>query len=182
MGTISRPYSYSDGAKARPSQANANENTLYDEINGKLDWDNLDSSLANAANGLVKLDADGLIPASVMREGELAIFLPGNAYVGTFQAGWLAKHEYTIGKVYLYAETAPSGADLIVDVNKNGTTIFTTQANRPKISDGNNSGSSGTPDVTSLSDGDRLSFDVDQVGSSTPGGDPLYITVLLKRA
>jgi hypothetical protein len=29
--------------------------------------------------------------------------------------------------------TAPTGASLIVDVNKNGTTIFTTQANRPTI-------------------------------------------------
>jgi hypothetical protein len=63
----------------------------------------------------------------------------------------------------------PVGADLIVDVNRNGTTIFTTQSNRPKILDGGGS-VPGTPDVTILFSG-YLTVDVDQVGSTTPGSD-----------
>jgi hypothetical protein len=68
-------------------------------------------------------------------------------------------------------QTAPTGADLIVDVNKNGTTIFTTQANRPAISAGTvvTTDEVTNMDVTSLAAGDELTVDVDQVGSSTAG-------------
>jgi hypothetical protein len=57
-----------------------------------------------------------------------------------------------------------SGSPLVVDVNKNGTTIFTAQANRPQLPV---SGASGTVkvtaiDVPALATGDALSVDVDQ--------------------
>ena len=77
----------------------------------------------------------------------------------------------TITEVYVYVKTAPVGASLIVDVNKNGTTIFTAQSNRPQISSGENSDTSGTPDVTGLAKNDKLTIDIDQVGSTTPGSD-----------
>lgn len=77
----------------------------------------------------------------------------------------------TIIKAKLVAKTAPTGADLIVDINKNGTTIFTTQANRPKITDGSTSGDSGTPDVTTLAQNDKITVDIDQVGSTVAGAD-----------
>jgi hypothetical protein len=67
--------------------------------------------------------------------------------------------------------TAPTGANLIVDVNKNGTTIFTTQANRPEITAGSKTATSGAPDVTSLSKNDAITIDVDQVGSTIAGAD-----------
>jgi len=68
-------------------------------------------------------------------------------------------------------QTAPTGADLIVDVNKNGTTIFTTQANRPRITAGSVVTVSEVTnmDITTLAAGDELTVDVDQVGSSTSG-------------
>ena len=77
----------------------------------------------------------------------------------------------TIIKVKTYVKTAPTGATLIVDVNKGGTTIFTTQGNRPTIAISGNSDDSGTPDVTSLSEDDVLTVDVDQIGSSVAGAD-----------
>jgi hypothetical protein len=77
----------------------------------------------------------------------------------------------TITEVYAYVKTAPVGESLIVDVNKNGTTIFTTQSNRPQISSGENSDTSGSPDVTALVKNDKLTIDIDQVGSTTPGSD-----------
>jgi hypothetical protein len=84
----------------------------------------------------------------------------------------------TIRAVQASVGTAPTGASLIVDVNKNGTTIFTTQANRPTIAAaGNTSGKVTNMDVTSLADGDYLTVDVDQVGSGTPGSN---LTVLVE--
>lgn len=77
----------------------------------------------------------------------------------------------TIVKVKVVVKTAPTGASLIVDVNKAGTTIFTTQANRPEIAIGETQADSGTPDVTALAEGDKVTIDIDQVGSTIAGAD-----------
>ncbi len=73
--------------------------------------------------------------------------------------------------------TAPTGADLEVDINKNGTTIFTTQANRPIIVATGTSDTSGTPDITAYAQYDLIGISVDQVGSTIAGGDILSITI-----
>jgi hypothetical protein len=76
--------------------------------------------------------------------------------------------------------TAPTGNSIKVDVNKNGTTIFTTQANRPTIAiAGNTSGAVTNMNISSLSAGDYLTVDVDQVGSTVAGAD-LTVTVTLE--
>lgn len=76
--------------------------------------------------------------------------------------------------------TAPDGADVIVDVNKNGTTIYGTPANRPTIADGTHAAAGGAASVTTVTDGDYFTVDVDQVGSTTPGAD-LVVAIRLTR-
>lgn len=76
----------------------------------------------------------------------------------------------TIESVRASVGTAPSGAQVIVDVNLNGVTIFTTQANRPTIAIGGNTNKA-TPAVTSWPDGGYLTVDIDQVGSTVAGAD-----------
>ncbi|HEX7963006.1 MAG TPA: hypothetical protein VF466_00285 [Candidatus Saccharimonadales bacterium] len=88
---------------------------------------------------------------------------------------------YTIVGTRLMVGTAPTGANLVLDVNKNGTTIYTTQGNRPVILAGANSGGPGTaPDVTALAAGDYMTVDIDQVGSGTAGSD-LTVTVIVSK-
>lgn len=77
----------------------------------------------------------------------------------------------TISKVFIAVNTAPAGADITVDVNKNGTTIFTNQANRPVITSGSNTGYTVTIDVSAFDDGDYLSMDIDAVGAAPPGSN-----------
>ncbi len=78
----------------------------------------------------------------------------------------------TIRAVRATLGTAPTGAAVIVDVNKNGTTIFTTQSHRPTVAiSGNTSGKVTNMDVTTLADGDYLTVDIDQIGSSVAGAD-----------
>jgi hypothetical protein len=77
----------------------------------------------------------------------------------------------TIHGVWPAAGTAPTGQALIVDVHKNGATIFTNQAGRPTIPAGSNGGALATPDVTTISDGEYLTVDRDQVGSVVAGAD-----------
>ena len=76
--------------------------------------------------------------------------------------------------------TAPTGATLIVDVHLNGTTVFTTQANRPTIAASGTDSGVAIPDVVSFVTGDYLQFDVDQIGSSVAGSD-LSISTQLRR-
>lgn len=76
------------------------------------------------------------------------------------------------------ANTAPTGSSLIFDVNKNGTTIFTTQGNRPTIASSGNSSSAAIPDVTTLTTGDYLTVDIDQIGATVPGANLTVIVVL----
>ena len=79
--------------------------------------------------------------------------------------------DFTIDRVYISVDTAPTGQAIIVDVNKNGVTIFTVQANRPQIAAAANTGNSGVPDITALALNDYLTFDRDQVGNPVAGSD-----------
>lgn len=102
---------------------------------------------------------------------------PAFAIVGTLTTGTdkaptiLIPCDLTIIKAKLVVKTAPTGSSIIVDVNKNGTTIFTTQANRPAIAASATTGDSGAPDVTALSEDDKITIDVDQIGSTIAGAD-----------
>lgn len=77
----------------------------------------------------------------------------------------------TITAVWIWRETAGTGGSTTVDVNKNGTTIFTTQSNRPVVTAAggdNQKDQSGTINVTSFSAGDLLSIDIDTVETGNP--------------
>ena len=63
----------------------------------------------------------------------------------------------------------------LFDVNKGGTTIFSTQGNRPTVAAGSQDGSAATPDVTAVAAGDVLTVDIDQIGSSTVGADATVV-------
>lgn len=91
---------------------------------------------------------------------------------GTGLARWYNRQAQTltIHRVWVSAGVVPTGQDLIVDVHLNGTTIYTTQANRPVVADGTNGGAATVPDVTLLAAGDFLSIDIDQIGSGAAGG------------
>lgn len=83
----------------------------------------------------------------------------------------------TILSVRASVDTAPTGASLICDVNKGGTTIFGTQASRPTIAASTNTNKTTGMTVNTWEDGTYLSVDVDQIGSSAAGAD---LTVLIE--
>lgn len=81
-----------------------------------------------------------------------------------------------LGTVRVSAATGPAGQALILDVHKDGTTIYSTQGNRPQIAAGQVTGTGGTPDVATWAMGEYLTVDIDQVGTTTPGSD-LTVTI-----
>jgi hypothetical protein len=97
--------------------------------------------------------------------------VPGTLSVGTGRAKFYIPGPITLGNVRASVGTAPTGADITIDVNKNGTTVFTTQTNRPKIFAGQTLVSTSTPNVTEFSAGDYITVDIDTVGSLNPGMD-----------
>lgn len=109
---------------------------------------------------------------------EISFSIPGTLTVGSGEMRWYFTQTVTVTNVVATVGTAPTGASLIFDVNKNGTTIFTTQANRPTITATNFTDLSSTPDVTSFSSGDYITVDVDQIGSTIAGADAVVRIVL----
>lgn len=92
---------------------------------------------------------------------------------------WIAPRAGTITRVTLFRRTAGSSGSTIVDVDLNGTTIYTTQGNRPTVTQaaGNNAIDATTDmDVTAVAQNDRLEVNVDQVEA----GNPQDIAVILE--
>lgn len=86
--------------------------------------------------------------------------------------------QLTIRAIRATLGTPPVGSSAIFDVHKNGTTIFTTQANRPTVADGaNTSGKVTNMNTTTWNDGEFMTVDIDQAGSGTPGAD-LVVQIL----
>jgi hypothetical protein len=85
----------------------------------------------------------------------------------------------TVAEVEIWTTIAPTGAAVILDIHKNGTTIFTTQSNRPQIAAAAKQATTTTIEVDGIADGDIYTFIIDQVGSAVAGAD-LHVTVTFK--
>lgn len=92
----------------------------------------------------------------------------GAAAISVGQGGWPASTDGFIVAVSMNCGTAPTVTACVGDFDKNGTTIFTTQANRPTIPIGQKtSGFVTDMDVGYFLKGDIISFDIDVPGTST---------------
>ncbi len=92
--------------------------------------------------------------------------------ITSVDGAWVPQRAGTITAVTLWRGTAGGAGSTTIDVNKNGTTIYTTQANRPSVTaaSGDDATSTGAaaPDVTSFVAGDIFKMDVDAVETSNP--------------
>jgi hypothetical protein len=77
-----------------------------------------------------------------------------------------------IVKAYINAKTAPTGSALIVDILKNGTSIWNVNTgNRLQIAASATSGTQTSFDTTTVAEGDLFSINIAQVGSTIAGQD-----------
>jgi len=106
--------------------------------------------------------------------------ISGAAYVTTGQGRVYIESSRTITRVRASVGTAPTGASLIVDVLKNGTSIYNvTPANRPTIAAAAFTALGGTPDTTTFVSGDYITVSVTQIGSGVAGSD-LTVSIRLQ--
>jgi hypothetical protein len=85
----------------------------------------------------------------------------------------------TIVKVFAKVGTAPTGAAILVDLNYNGTTIWTGGTNRINIAVSTNSDTETTFSTSAVTEDGYLTCDIDQIGSTIKGSD-LTVFVLVR--
>ena len=100
---------------------------------------------------------------------EIIFSIPTDLTTGTGINRWYIDQASSVTNVLASVSVPSGGSSIIFDVNKNGTTIFTTQANRPTIPAGGYYTFTNIANVTNLALGDYLSVDVDQIGSTASG-------------
>jgi len=86
-----------------------------------------------------------------------------------------------IGGIRAYAETAGSGSgNTVLDVLKNGSTIWRTAANKPTLL-GTDTGNfdSTDPDIVAINEGDRIALQVASIPATT-GHARVFMTVCLE--
>jgi hypothetical protein len=176
---------YVDGLIASGGVADASTTTkgilqLAGDLGGTADAPTVPTKISltekGANNGVATLDSTGKIPAAQLPTvGRIQPFSSSGllmAEAGTHRLYNDSASPWTILSVRASVGVAPTGAAVIIDINVDGTTIFTTQANRPTIADGGyTSGKKTNMTVTTVPVGSYLTVDIDQVGSTTPGSD-----------
>lgn len=132
--------------------------------------------------------AGGLIyDTSATNPERFVVALAGAATVGNGKGRYVNTTGETLRlrTVDLNAGTAPTGADLLVDVNVEGATAFSAQAGRPKLVAGQKTGSAvpaqaGLP--VNVPPGGVVTVDVDQIGSGVAGSDITIEVEMVKLA
>jgi hypothetical protein len=141
---------------------------------GIIPVDNID--VGTTANKILQLNSTAQIPAV---DGSLLTKLNKYIYFVIPEEALVAEADKigriyvnfagTIKEVHASVKTAPTGASIIVDINKNGSTIWATQSNRVTIAATEYVATQSTFDTTALVNGDYLTIDLDQVGSTIAG-------------
>ena len=110
---------------------------------------------------------------SIISDSVVVLTDPGTLTAATLQAAVTFPFAVDIISVTPSVTVAPTGASVIFDVNNDGTTIFTTQANRPTIAASALFGAPKSPDAAArrVNVGDVVSVDCDQIGSGTAGSN-----------
>jgi len=146
--------------------------------------DDLDSTSVSAGDytrANITVDADGRLQSasnSTITINRCPMWYVGGAQVtGTdISADIRVPFAGTITRADAYLDVAASGSTFIIDINLNGSTIWSTQGDRLTLQQQATSADTATFDTTSVSIGDEFTLDIDQVGSVVEGTD---LTVLL---
>jgi hypothetical protein len=97
----------------------------------------------------------------------------GGMFTGNTETRIALTYDDAGAKINAVVDAFPVLIQFAVDVNIGGTTVFTTQGNRPSIAISGNTSTAGNSDAaaSTLASGGYLTVDVDQIGSTVAGSD-----------
>ncbi len=141
------------------------------------------ATATGTANCIAAYNSAGKIAAaqtSALSQGAFVWHFSGVVATGSSTFEYAAPYAVTLTGGYIISATAPTGCAMVFDVHSGagaGTTVFTTQANRPTLAD-ESAGPTAivAPDVTAIGAGTRLFCVCDTADSNSIGAD---VTVIL---
>lgn len=92
-----------------------------------------------------------------------------------------ANTKWVIDNVYCDLTTTSSGGDVVIDLNRNTSSIFATTGGQPKVVASKTTSAAFVPTNTTLSGGQKLKLDICNVGSTVARGTNLLVTVNARR-
>ena len=156
------------GPKGDPGNTTAATETTLGGIKAKAKTtESLEAAID--ANGKIFVP-ETTIPAN-LKTKSVAFYIGGDLTVEADCMATIIPQVMRITGIKAVVSTAPVGANVILDINVNGTSVYTTQANRPNIADGATSVTASLPNIVDLVLGDVISVDVDQIGITTAGAN-----------
>lgn len=123
---------------------------------------------------LAPRDEAGDVPTWQQTYHTVPFTIPGTLTTGVGQTRFVMPLGGRIINVLATVGTSPSGGSAIFDLNKNGTSIFSTQANRPTITTGTNIDNASIPDSVTFTVGDYFTVDVDAANSAADAVIVIY--------
>lgn len=161
MGLFAR-LGFKSREMATPATPGSGERLLYAKTTGWFEKDS--AGVERLLTHAIEVHTFSVTGALTVATGKSRVYLEG---------------DYTVETIRASVNTAPTGAAILVDVNKNGSTIFTTQGDRPSIAISGFTDTA-TPNVLTYAAGDYITVDVDQIGSTVAGSD-LTVTIRLRK-
>jgi hypothetical protein len=113
--------------------------------------------------------------------GDYTFAVDGRLAVATnVPNAFVVTKDVEITACYIYCKTPGTADSTVVDVNKNGVTIYTTQANRPTLAfDDADGWASSVPDILTFAAGDVITLDIDAIAT---GAEDLVVALSVKGA
>lgn len=178
MGVITKPTTFADATIPTAAQFNGDFDTIYNEFNGNIENANVKAGAA-IAEAKIAFDTtsghshNGTDSKLITVNRGFAWWIDGTLTADTsnrLYARYLVPENMTIVKAWAVVETAPTGADLLIDIYLNGTSIWaSTTSNRLTVSAGATTGNRTSFDTTAITAGNYLDIYIDQVGSTIAG-------------
>lgn len=165
------------------SPSRAEHNSLASRVNGiKSDVDELKTEefvkhistgggiLANdLGEGNWFIDGSGLDSGDGNSPQEFSFYSDGMLFPQTGSGKWYSWGSIQITGVRVSVDVSPVGSPVILDLKKNGTTVYPTHSNRPRIEPGQTTVLAPLPDDVTADNDDFFTLDIVEVGESING-------------